>query len=501
MFQAAECPTRLAIAGSLPIALSTASRTDGIGLAMSDAALPDALRKELVQFDQLHLIRFWDSLSEQEKQSLLEQIRHIDFALMQRLALGADDAPDWACLAAKAEPPPAIRLKDEAAGISSNAALQAGEEALRNNRVAMILAAGGQGTRLGFDHPKGLFPIAPLSRRTLFEMHVDRLRAVGQRYGVKIPLLVMTSPATDMETRNYFLRHRNLGLRPEELTIFCQGSMPAVDAVTGKILLASKGEIALSPDGHGGLLAALNRHGLLNTAAHQGIEYFFYAQVDNPLVPPADAALLGYHILARSEMTTQVVQKRFALEKVGNVVAIDGKVQIIEYSDLPSRFAEQTNTDGSLKLWAGNIAVHIFDVGFLRRVSQHAGALPFHRARKPVPCLDPSGNPLQPTGANAIKFERFIFDLLPLAERAIVVEGDAREVFAPVKNADGAATDTPAATQAALIALHSEWLKSAGCTIGPGVKVEIHPTWALDATEVQFKINQPLTILGDTYFA
>jgi len=365
----------------------------------------------------------------------------------------------------------------------------------------MILAAGGQGTRLGFDHPKGLFPIAPLSGRTLFEMHVDRLRAVGKRYDVKIPLLVMTSPATDMETRHYFLRNRNFGLSPEELTIFCQGSMPAVDAVTGKILLAAKGEIALSPDGHGGLLAALGKHGLLNNAAHQGIDYFFYAQVDNPMVPAADAALLGYHILARSEMTTQVVQKRFALEKVGNVVAIDGKVQIIEYSDLPAKFAEQTHSDGSLKLWAGNIAVHIFDVGFLRRVSQHAGALPFHRAHKPVSCLDPSGKMIQPSGANAIKFERFIFDLLPLAERAIVVEGDPREVFAPVKNADGAATDTPSATQAALIALHSEWLKSAGCTIAPSVKVEIHPAWALDATEVQVKINKPLTILGDTYFA
>lgn len=468
---------------------------------MSDAALQDALREELLQFDQLHLINFWDSLSASEKETLLEQIRHIDFAMMQRLAVGADDAPDWACLAAKAEPPPAIRLKDGAAGFNSATARGVGEEALRNKRVAMILAAGGQGTRLGFDHPKGLFPIAPISRRTLFEMHVDRLRAVGQRYGVKIPLLIMTSPATDMETRNYFLRNRNFGLSQEELTIFCQGSMPAVDALTGKILLAAKGEVALSPDGHGGLLAALDKHGLLNNAAHQGIDYFFYAQVDNPMVPAADAALLGYHILARSEMTTQVVQKRFALEKVGNVVAIDGKVQIIEYSDLPSKYAEQTNADGSLKLWAGNIAVHIFDVGFLRRVSQHAGALPFHRAHKPVPCLDPSGKILHPTGANAIKFERFIFDLLPLADRAIVVEGDAREVFAPVKNADGAATDTPAATQAALIALHSEWLKSAGCTIAPGVKVEIHPAWALDVTEVQFKVNKTLTILGDTYFA
>ncbi|MFN7318816.1 MAG: UTP--glucose-1-phosphate uridylyltransferase, partial [bacterium] len=282
---------------------------------------------------------------------------------------------------------------------------------------------------------------------------------------------------------------------------FCQGSMPAVDATNGKILLAGKSEIALSPDGHGGLLAALNRHSLLKQAAHQGIDYFFYAQVDNPLVPAADPELMGYHIFARSEMTTQVVQKRFALEKVGNVVSIDGKVQIIEYSDLPSQFAEQTNPDGTLKLWAGNIAVHVFDVAFLRRVSEHAEALPFHRAKKPVPHVAADGRSIQPVTPNAIKFERFIFDLLPLAEQSIAVEGDAREVFAPVKNANGAPTDTPAATQAALITLHSEWLKSAGCTIAPGVKVEIHPAWALDATEVQRRVEKPLLISSDTYFA
>lgn len=465
---------------------------------MSEPSLPDAIRIELGRYDQLHLIDFWDSLSGSERKQLLGQLQNIDFAMMQRLTTGADYAPDWSQLAAKAEAPPAVRLQDKHA---SHDAREAGEEALRKGRVAMILAAGGQGTRLGFDHPKGLFPIAPLSSRTLFQMHCDRLQAVSKRYKTKIPLWIMTSPATDSETREFFLRHNHFGLSLDELSIFCQGSMPAVDATTGKILLAGKAEVALSPDGHGGLLAALNKHSLLEQATHNGIDYLFYAQVDNPLVSVADPELLGYHILARSEMTTQVVQKRFALEKVGNVVSIDGKVQIIEYSDLPSKHAEQVNPDGTLKLWAGNIAVHVFDAAFLRRVSEHAEALPFHRAKKPVPHVSVSGELIQPASANAIKFERFIFDLLPLAQKAIVVEGDAREVFAPVKNANGAPTDTPDATQAALVALHSEWLKSAGCTIAPGVKVEIHPAWALDATEVQQRVEKPLTIASDTYFA
>jgi UDP-N-acetylglucosamine/UDP-N-acetylgalactosamine diphosphorylase len=468
---------------------------------MPHLASLDSWRALLTRFEQSHLLSFADVLTETQASQLLDQLSQIDLETIHKLAKGADHAPNWDELAAKAEAPPAIRVDEPMPTICSSDAIEAGESAIRQGHVAMILVAGGQGTRLGFDHPKGLFPIGPLSGRSLFEMHIDRLRAVGQRFAVQIPLWIMTSPATDQETREYFRKHQQFGLSPDELTIFCQGSMPAVDATTGKILLSSKHEIALSPDGHGGLLAALQKNGLLNLAAQRGLKHFFYAQVDNPLVMAADPELLGHHISAASEMTTQVVKKRFALEKVGNVVSIDGKVQIIEYSDLPTKYAEQTSADGSLKLWAGNIAVHVFDVNFLQRVVRHADALPFHRARKPVPFVNPNGELIQPTAANAIKFEKFIFDLLPLAEKAIVVEGNAREVFAPVKNANGAPSDTPNATQQAISNLHCQWLTSSGCTIDPGVTVEIHPAWALDATEVQRRIATPLHISADTYFA
>ncbi len=459
------------------------------------------LHSDLGRYGQQHLLAFWDTLSPEQQRHLEDQIQSLDLAQRQKLTSGQDHAPNWSDLAARAESPPAIRLGDTAPRFKHGDALEAGEAALANGRVAMILAAGGQGTRLGFDHPKGMFSIGPLSGRTLFQMHVDRLRAMSRRFGRKIPLWIMTSPATDTETREYFRRHENLGLSADELTIFCQGSMPAVDAQTGQVLLSGKDEIALSPDGHGGLVAALDRHGLLADAHHRGIDQFFYAQVDNPLVQVLDPTLIGYHLLAQSEMTTQVVKKRFALEKVGNVVSIDGKIQIIEYSDLPAKYAEQTNPDGSLKLWAGNIAVHVFDVAFIRRVVKFADGLPFHRALKPVPYVDRTGRLVKPTTANAIKFERFVFDLLPLAEQAIVVEGDAREVFAPVKNADGAPTDTPAATKAALIALHHNWLRLANCTIDDGVMVEIHPAWALDAAEVKRKITTPIHFAANTYLA
>jgi UDP-N-acetylglucosamine/UDP-N-acetylgalactosamine diphosphorylase len=320
-----------------------------------------------------------------------------------------------------------------------------------------------------------------------------------RRYDVEIPLYIMTSPATDHETRAYFAANNNCDLPEHLLNIFCQGTMPAVDDASGKVLLKSKHEISISPDGHGGLVAALAKHGCLEDAESRGIDLFYYAQVDNPMAQICEPALLGYHLLASSQMTTQVVKKRFATEKVGNVVTIDGKTQIIEYSDLPPEVAELTNEDGSLKFWAGNIAIHVFDRTFLQSVVDDAEGLPFHRAHKKVPYIDEQGNAVQPDDPNAIKFERFVFDLLPLAKNAIVVEGDPAEVFAPVKNADGGPVDTPSDTQDALLSLHRRWLTDAGAKIEEDVEIEIHPAWALDAGEVASKLEAGTQFTADTF--
>ena len=459
----------------------------------------ESLQSLLKLHQQTHLLTHWDRLDEAAQKKLAEQIRSIDFEQVHKGWSSHDEGPSWAELAKTAEPPPAFRLHS-ANRISKEEAIECGVAALRQGKLGAILVAGGQGTRLGFDLPKGMFPIGPVSNRTLFQMHIDQIRSISKRYGRTVPLYVMTSPATHQETLDYFEKNSWFGLSRDDLVLFCQGTMPAVDAKTGKVLLSSPCEIALSPDGHGGLVAAFAKNGCLESCKKGGIEYLFYAQVDNPLVPFCDPELIGYHILSKSEMTTQVVQKRFAKEKVGNVVALDGKVAIIEYSDLPDAVAEQTNTDGSLKLWAGNIAVHLFDTQFLDAMSQKGGRLPFHRALKAVPTIDDHGNPVKPVQPNAIKLERFVFDLLPMAKNAIVVEGDAAEVFAPVKNGDGAATDTPTTSRAAIVALHRKWLESAGLIVAPDVLVEIDPGWAMDEAEVSRKIQKGFRVEADTYF-
>lgn len=458
-----------------------------------------SLEVTLKKFQQDHLLRHLAKIETAERVALEAQLASIDFPQLQRLVAGDIAGPNWAELAARAEPPPAIRLNEPNPKIAQEAARAAGEKALRAGRLATIIVAGGQGTRLGFEHPKGMFPVGPLSGRTLFQMLADRLLAVMKRYGVSIPMYVMTSPATDAETRQYFEENHRCGFANDQLVVFCQGTMPAVEAGSGKLLLESRDSLAVSPDGHGGLVSALDKNGCLADAAARGIEHFFYAQVDNPLVQLCDPTLIGYHILSASQVTTQVVRKRFAKEKVGNVVGLDGKVQIIEYSDLPDSAAEQLMADGSLKLWAGNIAVHLFERQFLQSVVDDSEALVFHRAHKVVPHLNESLEPVKPDKPNAIKFERFVFDLLPLSDRSIVVEGDAAEVFAPVKNADGAQVDTPEQSKSALCKLHRSWLESGGASISPGAKVEIHPEWALDAEEVRKKVGNELKISFDTF--
>jgi UDP-N-acetylglucosamine/UDP-N-acetylgalactosamine diphosphorylase len=195
------------------------------------------------------------------------------------------------------------------------------------------------------------------------------------------------------------------------------------------------------------------------------------------------------------------VKKRDPLERVGNVAMIDGKVQVIEYSDLPEEAARQTNADGSLNLWAGNLAVHAFAADFLARCASQKGALPFHVARKKVASVDDAGNLVEPERPNAIRFERFIFDLLPLAKQALVVEVDPAEAFAPVKNSDDEPTDNPKSAQAAMMVQARRWLRAAGAQIADDVPVEINPLWALGSDEIRLKLPAATTISQATYFS
>jgi UDP-N-acetylglucosamine/UDP-N-acetylgalactosamine diphosphorylase len=477
----------------------------------------DSIRQQFLQklepVSQQHLLQFWNELTPAEQDRLAAQVDALDVELFAQLKkqYGRDTAAEqekvgdhrahWAALAARATSPPALRLDGTGVEFSKEAAIARGEELLRGNRVGMILVAGGLGTRLGWDEPKGMFPIGPLSQRPLFQVLIESLLAVRRKYQTAIPLYVMTSPATDQKTREFLAAHDHFGLPVEDVHYFCQSTMFAVDDRWQRILLASKSELALAPDGHGGMLRAFEKSGCLQDCQQRGIDVLFYGQIDNPLLQVCDPLLLGSHQLSHSELTTQVVRKRRPLEKVGVLVAADGKVQMIEYSDLPESNAHETLPDGSLKFWAGSLAVHVMDVALLKRAAAQADALPFHIAHKKTPYINERGERIEPAKPNAYRFERFIFDLLHVAERALVVEADPAEAFAPVKNSDAESTDNPRLAQAAMQALHRRWLQAAGVKFAVDLPVEINPLFASCPAELAQKLSPSTTLEQPTYFA
>jgi len=477
---------------ALPIGICVGTRMD---VLMTDSPDKQLLFDKLKPFGQQHLLRYWDELFSAQRRELAAQIESIDLALIDSLYRGEVDQPNWHELSCRAEPPAAVRLADIVAGapgslgITPDAAHECGTKALAAGEVGVLLTAGGQGSRLGFELPKSLYPIGPLSGASLLQIHIEKVRALSDRYGVAIPLYLMTSPATHDDTIRFLAENNRFGLSESDLLVFCQGSMPAVDLQSGKLLLSARHQMFLSPDGHGGTVAALAASGALEAIKKRGIRQLFYLQVDNPLVPIGDPQFVGYHLLAESELTSLAVAKQLPQDKVGNFAQIDGNLNVIEYSDFPDEVAEQRDQHGQLKFWAGSIAVHVFDVGLFERAQAVKTTLPFHVARKKVVHLGQDGEPVSPDEPNALKFERFIFDLLPAARNPIVVEFAEVDCFAPLKNAPGAEKDTAQYVQQMMCAQYRRWLEAAGAKVAEGAQVEISPLFALDAAGVAERID------------
>ncbi|HEY7152419.1 MAG TPA: UDPGP type 1 family protein [Gemmataceae bacterium] len=469
-------------------------------MAGPSMTVPAELRQKLQRHQQEHALAWWDRLNDAERRVLIEQLQSIDLERLSQLFAERERTYQVP------EPSRIKPLPIAPADASDNAAMRAvGEEALRRGEVAALVVAGGQGSRLGFDHPKGMFAVGPISHKSLFQIHAEKVLALGRRYGKQPPFLVMTSPATDAETREFFEQQRYFGLPKDEIFFFCQGTMPALDLATGRLLMEAPRRLFLSPDGHGGTLTALAKSGLLDRLRQRRIRHLFYFQVDNPLVKVAEPIFLGRHITQRSEASSKIVPKQGAKDRLGNLVQVEGRCTMIEYSDLPDSLAHETDENGRLRLWAGSPAIHIFDADFLSRVTEGAGLLPFHVARKKVPCLDDKGQTVQPEKENALKFERFIFDVLPLAERWLVMETSHREEFAPLKNAEGA--DSPKTVAAALSNLAADWLSRAGVEVPrtasgePAAPLEISPLFALDAEELATRVDRGTRIDGPTYLS
>lgn len=415
--------------------------------------------------NQSHLFRFVEELNDSQHATLFEQVAAVDFDTIDRLVSDFIKSKPAAEDTSSMQPAPVVPLpSNDDQRQAHRGARAAGEEALRRGRVVCFLVAGGQGTRLGLDGPKGAFEIGPITRRTLFQLHAEKIMALRRRYKSKIPWLIMTSDANHDATREFFVKHDYFGLGADSIRIFKQANMPAVGR-DGRILMSSKHELALSPNGHGGSIKALHDSGATAWLRGLGVDTLFYFQVDNVLTQIGDPTFIGYHLLAGAKMSSKACRKRDWKEKVGVFGTVNKKLRVIEYSDLPESAARETLADGSLKWWAGSIAIHVIDLGFIEQLNKGGFQLPYHKAEKAVPCIGEDGKPcmLKSGEKNGVKFETFVFDALAQAERTVNIETRRDEDFSPVKNAEG--EDSPATARNDLMEQYARWLTAAGSKV------------------------------------
>jgi UDP-N-acetylglucosamine/UDP-N-acetylgalactosamine diphosphorylase len=464
------------------------------------------VKKLLEKHDQSQLLAFWEQLNEAEKRNLLAQIQQLDFAKID----------DWVANFVKKSVSTEISAGLRPARSYSpvpvdneqkrkySKALELGKELIRESKVAAFVVAGGQGTRLGFDGPKGNFPISPVKNKTLFQIFAEFIMAASERYQTACPWYIMTSPLNYAETKEIFRSNSFYGVGEDNVFIFQQGTMPNF-GFDGKILMTDKANISCSPDGHGGSLKALCTSGAIDDMKRRGVEFLSYWQVDNPLVNIFDPLFIGLHALDKAEMSSKALIKARPKEKVGNFCLVDGKVTVIEYSDFPDELAEKQNPDGSLVFELGSIAIHIISASLVEKLNTEGISLPLHKAIKKIPHIDRQGKYVEPIEPNGVKLESFVFDALPLASKSIILQTLRSQEFAPTKNLTG--VDSVETTKKMMVDRAADWLESAGVTVprkadgSVDCMIEIAPGFALEKDDIKAKLNQiPEIKAGDELY-
>jgi UDP-N-acetylglucosamine/UDP-N-acetylgalactosamine diphosphorylase len=473
---------------------------------MSTSYTKEQLAALLAPWKQEHLLNFWDELSDSEKDILGGQITAVNWEQVTKWLANVlgDNAEAESVPFEKLIPAPYVAL--EAANADEqefqSKARAAGEELLRAGKVAGFTVAGGQGTRLGFDGPKGTYCFSALRNASLFQCFAEAIICNQKKYGAVIPWYIMTSPANHADTVAFFEANGYFGLDQANVRFFTQGTLPGF-STDGKVLMESKYQLALFANGHGGTLAALRESGTLDDMEARGVEYLAYWQVDNPMVSVCDPLFIGMHALTGSEMSSRALIKRDAMEKLGHFTLLDGRLVIIEYSDMPDNLLQKRDADGRLTFRAGSPAIHVLSRKFIQRLTA-GGTLNLqpHRATKKISYVAEDGSIVKPAAPNGIKLEFFIFDALPLAANPLILEADREEQFAAIKNAEG--QDSPESCRAAMAARTAKWLKAAGVDVPAGAVVEIPLSLAVCAEDAAALVKAgylPAKFTSDAKFA
>ena len=432
----------------------------------------------LKKYDQEHILQFWSELDEKQKAVFAQQIESIDFNLLVKLYNKTQSNNTLHDL--NLEETKVITLADRKK--SDQAMIEAGENLIREGKVAVFLVAGGQGSRLGFDGPKGVYPISPVKKKSLFQLHAEKIIALNRKYKTILPWYIMTSKTNNNATIAFFEENDFFGLDKKDVMFFEQELMPAVDK-KGKLLLTEKNQVFMSPNGHGGSLKAIWDSGAYDDMNKRGVESIFYFQVDNVLINIADTAFVGYHKSDKSEMSSKIIRKAYPEEKVGVICKINGQVGVIEYSDLSEKDTYAKTADGELKYWAGSIAIHMLETSFIKKLNEKGFSLPYHIAEKNIPYIDEKGNMVKPEDKNGYKFETFVFDALQYCSKTTTIEGIREDDFSALKNKTGLDSEETAIKDAS--EMYKRWLKKADVNIPENVEtIEISALFARNEQEL-----------------
>ena len=390
-----------------------------------------SMAKELLaKYGQEHLLQCYDKLSDAQKNKLLDDILTLDFNQVQNLYESTKTKPNFENV--KLEPIPHT-TKSELSDEDLRKYTEIGEEVIKAGKLAVVTMAGGQGTRLGHNGPKGTFDLGLDSHKSIFEILCEHIKEARAKYGVDIPWYLMTSDENNDDTVKFFEEHNYFDYPKKSI-----------------MLLDEHGMIKQAADGHGGIFEAMRKNGILYDMQEKGIEWIFIGGVDNVLVKMVDPVLTGLMVSENTLSGGKSVVKACPEERVGVFCKKDGKPSVIEYTEISKELSEALDKNGELLYGESHILCNQFNISLLEEISKNK--LPYHVAFKKASYLDVSGNLVEPTEPNAYKFEAFIFDAFSIADNMSILRVKREEEFAPVKNATG--VDSPETARALYKAFH-----------------------------------------------
>lgn len=418
----------------------------------------------LKKYNQEHLLRYESELTSEEKQQLHTQIESIDFELIHEIYKNKGNHEHHK--ESDIQPIKGVKLSED----QKESYWTIGLEAIKSNKVGVVLMAGGQGTRLGHTGPKGTYDIGLPSGKSLFELQCDKLSRLHSLTQTYIHWYIMTSDDNHQETVNHFNEHNYFEYPKKYIHFFKQDRLPLI-LEDGAIAMKSNYEINLAANGNGGVFSSLKSNGLFEHMSENDIEYVYLYGVDNAIAKVADPIFIGFAKETGLDIVNKAVEKKSPEEKVGVFCYRDGKPGIVEYSELNDEQRYQRDADGSLSLKYGNIVSHIFKLDFLKACANKA--LPYHTAHKKVAYYN--GKLIQPTEPNGFKFELFLFDVFKYVNDMGVLSVNRADEFTPVKNKEG--HDSPKEAVDAILKLHKKWIDEAKKDFPYGCEIDSKATY------------------------